>query len=82
MVESLKEICLNYIKKSCSKEEISFWKECSLYCLPFKIFGQIQTRANFFCSCEPFVCKKSVSTPNIKEYLIVLTVALMETVLT
>ena len=58
MVVSLKEIWLNYVKKPCNKEKISSWQQRSLYCLPFKIYDWIQTRTNFFCSREPFLCKE------------------------
>ena len=58
MVVSFKEIWLNYIKKPCSKEKNSSWQQRSLCCLPFKIYDWIQTRTNFFCSCEPFLCKE------------------------
>ena len=57
MVVSLKEIWFNYIKKPCNKQKISSWQQWSLYFFPFKIYDRIQTRTNFFCSCEPFLCK-------------------------
>ena len=63
MLDSLKEICFNYINKVCSKERIKSWQECSLFCLPFKIYEQIKVSTFYFCICEPFLCKEKCSNP-------------------
>ena len=73
MVDSLKKIYLNYIKKPWSKEENYSWVECSLFCLPFKICQQNKTATFYFCTCEPFLCKEKCI-----EYLTVATVKLMK----
>ena len=64
MVDSLKEIYLNYIKKPCSKEENYSWVECSLFCLPFKICQQNKTATFYLCTCEPFLCKEKCANPD------------------
>ena len=63
MLDSLKEICFNYISKVCSKEEIKSWQECSLFCLLFKIYEQIKVSTFYFCICEPFLCEEKCSNP-------------------
>ena len=64
MADSLKENFLNYIKNPCSKEENYSLPECSLYCLPFKIYKQNKAGNFFFCTCEPFLCKEKCANPD------------------
>ena len=60
MVDSLKKIYLNYIKKPWSKEENYSWVECSLFCLPFKICQQNKTATFYFAPVNHFCVKKNV----------------------
>ena len=62
--KSLKEICFGYIKKPCSKNEIYNWTECSLFCLPFKIYGQIKANKFYYCTCIPFLCEEKCPDPH------------------
>ena len=69
MVDWLRNVCFNYIKKSCSKEEIRSWQECSLFCWPFKIYEHSKTKTFYFCTCEPFLCKEKCWDPEHKRLL-------------
>ena len=40
--DSLKQICLNYITRLYSSENLTFWSKCSLFCLPFKIHDHVK----------------------------------------
>ena len=62
--KSLKEICLDYIKKPCSKEEIYNWTECYLFCWPFKIYDQIKPNKFYYCTYELFLCKEKCPDPD------------------
>ena len=63
-VDSLKEICFNYITKPCSSENLAFWSECSLFCLPFKFYDCVETNTYYCCTCEPFLCEKYCYNPD------------------
>ena len=80
LVKSLKEICFDYITKPWSKEEITSWSECSLFCLPFKIREQIKTSTFYYCTCQSFVCKEKCANPEHERLLYVKTVKLVEIV--
>ena len=41
-------------------EDLTFWSECSLFCLPFKIYDHVETNTFYYCTCEPFYVKKYV----------------------
>ena len=57
-VDSLKRICLDYITRPCSSENLAFCSECSLFCLPFKIYDRVETNTHYYCTFESFLCEK------------------------
>ena len=57
-VDSLKRICFDYITRPCSSENLTFCSECSLFCLPFKIYDRVETNTHYYCTFESFLCEK------------------------
>lgn len=56
--------CFDYITRPCSRKDITFWKEYSLFCLPFKIYDHVEKNTFQYCTCEPFLYKKYCYDPN------------------
>ena len=63
-VDTFKKICSDYITRPCSSENKTFWKECYLSCLLFKVYDNVETNTFHYCTCEPYLCKKYCYNPN------------------
>ena len=53
-MKSLKEICLNFIKKKCnSKTDIrKSWLNYGMGCIPFKLYHNLLADEFYYCSCK------------------------------
>ena len=58
MAKTLLNICYDYIKRPSNDKDKSKWINCSIFCLPFKIYKRIVLNTYFYCTCEPFTSKK------------------------
>ena len=63
-VDSLKKVCFDDVTRPCSSEDLAFWSECSLFCLPFKIYDCVEINTHYYCTCEPFLCEKYFYEPD------------------
>ena len=58
MAKTLLKICYDYITRPSNDEGKSKWINCSLFCLPFKIYKRILLNTYFYCTCKPFIYKR------------------------